>query len=127
MKKPASNFSVATGTTEAFFERSLARARKLDKGETLPVEMRLTFEDPADLLQLLTAQRVGILQAVRQQPAPVSDLARLLKRDPSAIKRDVKLLAAFGLVKTYEEINPGHGRRRIVQPLAAKYELLATI
>lgn len=89
--------------------------------------MRLTFEDPADLLQLLTAPRVGILRAVRQQPAPVSDLARLLNRDPSAIKRDVKFLASFGLVKTCEEINPGHGRRRIVQPLASKYELLATI
>jgi len=89
--------------------------------------MRLTFEDPADLLQVLTSQRLGILRAVRRQPSPVCDLARLLNRDSSAIKRDVKVLVSFGLVKTHDEINPGHGRRKIVEPLASKYELTATI
>jgi len=127
MKKTPKNFSVGTGTPEAFFERSLTRARKLDRGEALPAEMRLTFEDPADLLRLLTAQRVRVLHAVRKKPAPVSDLARLLKRDRTAVKRDVKVLLSFGLVKTHEETNPGHGRRKIVEPLASKYELLATI
>jgi predicted transcriptional regulator len=127
MKKTPKNFSVGTGTSETFFERSLTRARKLDRGEALPVEMRLTFEDPADLLRLLTAQRVRVLHAVRKQPAPVSDLARLLKRDRTAVRRDVKVLLSFGLVKTYEESNPGHGRRKIVRPLASKYELVATI
>lgn len=127
MNETTSRYTVETGTAGAFIERSLARARKLDSGESLPTEMRLTFEDPADLLQVLTAQRLGILQAVRRQPAPVSDLARLLNRDSSAIKRDVKVLVSFGLVKTSEETNPGHGRRKIVAPLASKYELTATI
>jgi predicted transcriptional regulator len=127
MKKKPRDFTVGTGTPEAFFERSLNRARKLDRGEALPAEMRLTFEDPADLLRLLTAQRVRVLHAVRTQPAPVSDLARLLNRDRTAVKRDVKVLLSFGLVKTYAETNPGHGRRKIVEPLASKYELSATI
>jgi len=107
--------------------RSLARARRLDTGETLPAEMRLTFEDPADLLRLLTVQRLRVLRAVRQQPAPLSDLARTLKRDRTAVKRDVKVLVTYGLVKTHEETNPGHGRRKIIEPLASKYELVATI
>src|SRR5450432_2829163 len=51
MKKTPKNLTVNTGTPEAFFERSLNRARKLDRGEKLPAEMRLTFEDPADLLR----------------------------------------------------------------------------
>jgi predicted transcriptional regulator len=127
MKKTLKNLNVNTGTAEAFFERSLNRARKLDRGEKLPAEMRLTFEDPADLLRVLTAQRVRVLHAVRKKPAPVSDLAIVLKRDRTAVKRDVKILTSFGLVKTHEETNPGHGRRKIVEPLASKYELVATI
>lgn len=127
MKKTPKNINVGTGTTDAFFERSLNRARKLDRGEKLAAEMRLTFEDPADLVRALTAQRVRVLHAVRKKPAPVSDLAVVLKRDRTAVKRDVKILTSLGLVRTHEEINPGHGRRKIVEPLALKYELVATI
>ena len=127
MKKAAKNLNVSTGTTKDFFERSLKRARGLDRGERLAAEIRLTFEDPADLLRVLTAQRVRVIHAVRKKPAPVSELAIVLKRDRTAVRRDVKILTSFGLVKILEEANPGHGRRKIVQPLASKYELVATI
>lgn len=127
MKKPAKSIEVSTGTLEAFFERSLNRARKLDRGEKLPTEMRVTFKDPTDLLRVLTAQRVRVLQAVRKKPAPVTDLALVLKRDRTAVRRDVKMLASLGLLKIHEETNPGHGRRKIVESLASKYELVATI
>lgn len=56
MMKTAKPLNPTTGSVEAFFERSLDRARKLDRGEKLPTEMRLTFEDPADLLRVLTAE-----------------------------------------------------------------------
>jgi hypothetical protein len=36
-------------------------------------------------------------------------------------------LVSSGLVKTHEEPNPGHGRRRVIEPLASKFELVATI
>ena len=127
MKATVKNLNVSTGTTEDFFERSLKRARRLDRGKKLATEIRLTFEDPADQLRVLTAQRVRVIRAVRKKPAPVSDLAIVLKRDRTAVKRDVKILTSFGLVKIREETNPGHGRRKIVQPLASKYELVATI
>jgi predicted transcriptional regulator len=127
MKKTAKDLKVSTGTVEAFFERTLNRARKLDRGEKLPREMRLTFEDPADLLRVLTAQRIRVLNAVRKKPAAVSDLAVILKRDRTAVRRDVKILTSFGLVKTQAERNPGHGRRTIVEPLASKCELVTTI
>ena len=127
MKGTAKNIRVGAGTAEAFFERSLDRARKLDRGEKLPAEMRPTFENPADLLRVLTAQRVRLPDAVRKKPAPVSQLAVVLKRDRTAVRRDVKILASFGLVKTHEAPNPGHGRRRTIEPLAAKCELVTTI
>lgn len=127
MTQKATNLRMSTGTVEAFFERSLNRARKLDRGERLPTEMRLIFEDPADLLRVLTVQRVRVLDAVRKKPAPVSDLAIVLKRDRTAVKRDVKILTSFGLVRAHEETNPGHGRRKIIEPLASKCELVTTI
>ncbi len=118
---------VGVGTVEEFFERSLNRARKLDRGERLTPEMRLTFEDPADLIRATTLKRVEIIHTVRKHSAAVSELARLLHRDRAAVDRDVKVLESLGLVKTDWETNPGHGRRKIVRPLAAKYELVATI
>jgi len=126
-RKKRPDVIIGTGTSEEFFARSLARARKLDRGEPLAEEIRITFEDPADLLRLLTEQRVRVLNAVRRQPSGVSDLARLLNRDRSAVDRDVKVLAEFGLVRTHEQVNPGHGRKRVVEPLAARFELTATI
>ncbi len=116
-----------TDTADAFFRRSAVRAQKLDRGETLLPEMRLTFENPADLLRVLTEQRVRILNAVRRNPAPVSELATVLKRDRTAVRRDVRILTAFGLLEIREETNPGHGRRKIVGPLASKCELVTTI
>jgi predicted transcriptional regulator len=118
---------MGTDTADAFFRRSTARAQKLDSGEKLLPEMRLTFEDPADLLRVLTAQRVRVLNAVRKNPAPVSELATVLKRDRTAVRRDVRILTTFGLVNTREEPNPGHGRRKIVGPMASKWELVTTI
>ena len=126
-KKMPRSVTVASGNVEAFIERSLERARKLDRGDRLPSEITMTFEDPSDLLRVLSAQRVRVLHAVRARPTPVSELAGTLRRDRKAVRRDVSLLESFGLVETREEPNPGHGRRRVVEPRAAKYRLVATI
>jgi predicted transcriptional regulator len=126
-KKVSPLVTVSSGTVEAFVGRSLERARKMDRGEKLPSEISMTFEDPADLVRVLSAERVRVIHAVREKPAPVSELAVTLRRDRKAVKRDVSLLESFGLVSGREEINPGHGRRRIIEPRAAKYQLVATI
>jgi len=119
--------NLGTGSAEAFFERSLARARKLDRGEKLPAEIRITFEHPLDLLRAVSAQRVRLLHTVRMKPEPISTLATILKRDRKAVSRDVKVLESFGLVNTVGAPKPGHGVMKVVKPLAAKYRLVATI
>jgi predicted transcriptional regulator len=126
-KKKSPRVTVSSGSVEAFVTRSLERARKLDRGERLPPEITMIFEDPSDLIRVLSAERVRVIHAVREKPAPVSELAATLRRDRKAVKRDVTLLESFGLVNAREEINPGHGRRRVIEPLAAKYQLIATI
>ena len=118
---------LTTGTTDEFFARSRERARKLDRGERIPAGIRVTFEDPADLLQVLSTERIRLLHAVRTKPIPVPQLARALNRHRQAAMRDVRLLESFGLLKTQEAPNPGHGRQRIVAPLAARYQLVANI
>jgi predicted transcriptional regulator len=125
--KKAVDVKVRTGTADEFFKRSIEIARKLDRGEKLAPEMTLTFEDPAEMMQLLSAQRVRIIECLRKNSVPISELATILKRDRKAVSRDVKLLESFGLVKTHETLNPGHGRMKIVETLAAKYQLVATI
>jgi predicted transcriptional regulator len=119
--------TVSSGSVKAFMGRSLERARKIDRGQRLASEITMTFEDPADLVRVLSAERVRVIHAVRVKPAQVSELAVTLKRDRKAVKRDVSLLESFGLINAREEVNPGHGRRKIIEPLAAKYQLVATI
>jgi predicted transcriptional regulator len=119
--------TVSSGSVEGFIGRSLARARELDRGERLAAEITMTFEDPADLIRVLSAERVRVIHAIREKPGPVSELATTLRRDRKAVRRDVSVLEFFGLVNAREEINPGHGRRRIIEPRAAKYQLVATI
>jgi len=126
-KKMSPRVTVSSGTVEEFIGRSLDRARKMDRAEKLPSEITMTFEDPSDLVRVLSAERVRVIPAVRETPAPVSELAVTLSRDRKAVKRDVSLLESFGLVSGREEINPGHGRRRIIEPRAEKYQLVATI
>jgi len=126
-QKRAVNMKVSTGTADEFFERSLERARKIDRGEKLIPEITLTFEDPAEMMQLLSTQRVRIIECLRKNSVPISELATILKRDRKAVSRDVKLLESFGLVKTHDTPNPGHGKMKVVETLAAKYQLVATI
>ena len=126
-KKRSPRVTVSSGSAGAFIGRSLERARKMDRGEKLPSEMTMTFEDPADLVRVLSAERVRVIHAIRKKPAPVLELAATLRRDRKAVKRDVTLLEFFGLVNAREEINPSHGRKRIIEPRAAKYQLVATI
>lgn len=123
----SADITLTTGPVDEFFTRSRERARKLDRGERIPAEIRVVFEDPADLLQVLSTERIRLLHAVGTKAIPVSQLARELKRDRQAVMRDVRLLESFGLLKTREAPNPGHGRQRIVAPLAARYQLVANI
>ncbi len=112
---------------KGFFGRALEHARKLDRGEKLAAQMTISFENPSDIMQILSPQRIRVLEFAKKRGRPVSSLASGLKRDTRAVSRDVELLEQFGLLRTRYEANPGHGRRRIVEPCAEKYQLIATV
>lgn len=118
---------IRTDGLEGHAKRALARARKLDRGESIEAEVTLTFADPLDLLEILTANRLRLVEAARERRHSVSSLAAALKRDPKSVRRDVVKLEQAGMLRTYEEANPGHGRVRIVEPVAGKVELRASL
>ena len=130
MKKRDVKVVVGTGTVQEFFMRAHEDARKMDRGELLPPEIRVTFEDPIEMLRALSAERMRVIKTVRKHHATkptVSRLALMLRRDRKAVSRDVKVLESLGLLKTREQPNPGHGMMKVVEPLAEKYYLTATV
>ena len=119
--------SVRNDGAKGFFERARARANKLDRGEPLVPETVITFDDAAEMVRVLSNERVRLLSVAKKRPNSVSQLAAHLNRDPRAVSRDIDLLESFGLLQTRYESNPGHGRRRIVEASAARYKLVANI
>ena len=119
--------TLRTGSTEDFFNRLLERAKKLDRGEVLPPGLTITFEDPEDLLEVLSSERVRLLRKVKGASMGISVLASGLKRDVRAVSRDVSLLEKAGLLRTSYQPNPGHGRMKVVEPVAREYKLVANL
>ncbi|HME59030.1 MAG TPA: hypothetical protein VKF63_11885 [Terracidiphilus sp.] len=122
-----SKLSIATGTTEEFFNRVRGHAAKLDRGETIPPKISITFEDPLELLNVLTAERIRLLRRARAGSQPITELASGLKRDVRAVSRDVVRLEKAGLIRTSYRVNPGHGRYKVVEPVAREYSLTANL
>lgn len=102
-------------------------SRSLDRGERVSAESIITFEDPGDILELVTAARVDLFMAVKDEPGSISEIARRLHRDRSAVKRDVDILAAAGLVQVETKPFRGHGRMKFVKALAEKFQLTAQV
>ena len=116
-----------TGSTEEFFGRLRERAKKLDRGETLPAGITISFEDPMEMLKVLTSERVRLLRRVKKESQQITALATGLKRDVRAVSRDVSLLEKAGLLRTSYQANPGHGRLKVVEPVAQEYKLVACL
>jgi predicted transcriptional regulator len=125
MKK--TKVTVTTGTADEFFERVRAHAAKLDRGQSISPGITITFEDPLEMLEVLTSERVRLLRKAKAGAAPVADLASALRRDVRAVSRDVDRLEKAGLLRTRLEANPGHGRRKVVEPVARKFCLTANL
>lgn len=110
---------------EGYRKRALARAAKLARREHIRPEMTITFDNPLQMLEVLTAERIRLCEAARRKAFSISALAVELKRDPKSVRRDVLKLEAVGVLRLYEQSNPGHGRVRIVEPTAQRFELIA--
>ena len=107
-------------TTEAFFKRGKDLARLADQSEAIPESFIISFEDPKDFSSVISPAKLNLLASVREEPASVTELAKKLQRDRSAVKRDISLLADFGLIAITEKINPGHGKCKEISATSEK-------
>lgn len=112
---------------EGYAKRASARARKLDRREPVRPEITITFDNPLAMAEVLTPERLRLLQRVRTQSASITALATCLGRDPKSVRRDVQKLERAGVLRTRERINPGHGRAKVVEPVAREYRLTAIL
>ncbi len=122
-----SRVTIKTGTPKEFFERGRQIAKAIDRGEHLPTERILSFEDPVELVRLVTAARLAVFRAVKEAPGSITEIAERLQRDRSAVKRDVDALEGAGLVSVVEKVLPGHGRMKEVRALAESFTLQAEL
>lgn len=119
--------TIKTGTEADFFKRGRQLAQAADKGEALPDERVLSFEDPADVMKLITTARLALFRAIKEMPGSITQISERLHRDRSAVKRDVDELARAGLVTIAEKILPGHGRMKEVRAVANRVSLMAEV
>ena len=119
--------TVKTGTEQDFFKRGRQLAKVADRGETLPEERIVSFEDPADLMKLITGARLTLFRAVKEMPGSITQIAERLHRDRSAVKRDVDELERAGLVTIADKVLPGHGRMKEVRAAANRFSLQAEV
>lgn len=116
---------IKTATEDEFFKRGKQLAALADVGQTLPEEHIITFEDPLEMVRVLSAARIVLLRAVKKHPGSITSLSTLLKRDRSAVTRDVAILQKAGLVTVEQKVLPGHGRMKEVKITAYRLKLEA--
>ena len=121
------NVTLKAGNEQEFFRRGKVLARLADAGQPIPEERTVSFEDPADLLRLLTASRLDVFRSVKGEPGSITDIAGRLHRDRSAVKRDVDQLAQVGLVTIETKTLPGHGQMKEITAAAGIFRLEAMV
>lgn len=108
--------------------KSRAVARALDeKADVLPFAKVLTSYEFEDFLSQLTPKRFELLRLASKGRRSIADLAIASHRDQSAVSRDVATLSKLGLVKVESVTNEGHGRKKIVMPVASTISINASI
>ena len=119
--------TIKTGTEDAFFKRGRQLAKAADSGKTIAPERIISFEDPFDLVKLITATRLTLFRAVKETPGSITDIALRLQRDRSAVKRDLDALQQAGLVTIIEKVLPGHGRMKEARATATHFKLMEQV
>lgn len=119
---------VKTGTVEDFFSTVKTAMRSADEHRLVkPSCSTLTFAEPTEMLHFLSAAKIKLIKVIRNHPGTITNIAKVIRRDRSSVNRDILELKKFGLVSIHEEINPGHGKHKIVELISSHLKLEAII
>jgi len=119
--------SIRTGDVAEFFNRAKHAARKADQGQAFDRSVTLSFEDPQRMFTVLSESRRRLMLEIMVEPKTINDLSNRLQRNRSSITKDVGLLEKMGLIVSSRQSNPGHGIQKMVQAIAPKIEMVATL
>lgn len=109
------------------FQESLEVAQALDAKAPIPHSIHITAYEVCDFLAALTPKRFQLLKLSKKSPRSIAELATAAHRDPSAVSKDVARLVSLGLVTVVEELNAGHGIKKVVRPVASSIEIRASL
>ncbi len=118
---------IRTDYVDGFFGRVKDAARRADRGEAFDGKVTLSFEDPQRMFTVLSEERCRLMSEVMHEPKTINELTSRLRRNRSAITKDVGLLEKLGLIVSSRQSNPGHGIQKLVQSVAPKIEMIATL
>lgn len=111
----------------AFPQKQGRCTRVRQKADRLPYSKTFTSFEFEDFLSQLTPKRFELLRLASKGRLSTAELATAAHRDQSAVSRDVAKLNQLGLVEVEVVTNEGHGRKKIVLPVAATISINASI
>jgi predicted transcriptional regulator len=120
---------IKSGSLADFFVSAKDTAKEIDEGKLI-TKKNIIWMEPADLSRLLKPERTKLIRILRRKKRFVfSDLKTEMKRTATSLNNDLRLLAKYELVRTFNEPNLGHGIHKVVEPLFGnnKIELRAEI
>ena len=77
--------TIKTATEDDFFQRGRELSKALDRSEPIVAERIVSFEDPAEVVKLITKARLALFRAVKESPGSITQISQRLHRDRSAI------------------------------------------
>jgi len=119
--------SIRTGNVADFFARAREAALKADRGEDFEQKVTLSFEDPDQMLMLLSGGRRRIMLEIMKRPQTVQELANVLKRSRETIVKEIRFLEQKGLLSRKKAPAEENGSEVFVEAVAPKIELVAML
>lgn len=118
---------IRTDDLDGFFARAKDAARRADQAQQFEEKVTLSFEDPQRMFTVLSETRRRLMSEVMREPKTIKELTTRLNRNRSSVTKDVGMLEKMGLIVSSRQSNPGHGFQKVVQSIAPKIEMVATL
>ncbi|MBK9444530.1 MAG: MarR family transcriptional regulator [Comamonadaceae bacterium] len=118
---------IRTDDLDKFFSRAEDAARRADQAQKFEEKVTLSFEDPQRMFTVLSETRRRLMSEVMHEAKTIKELTTRLHRNRSSVTKDVGMLEKMGLIVSRRQPNPGHGFQKVVQSIAPKIEMVATL
>lgn len=118
---------IRTDDPDSFFDHAKDAARRADQGMSFDGKVTITFEDPQRMFTVLSEARRRLMSEVMYEPMSIDELTSRLRRNRSAINKDVGLLEKIGLIVSSRSSIPGHGIQKMIKAVAPRIEMVATL